>query len=337
MFNPYDVPFALLYFCTPEPNDQSHISGNAEENSPEGMSWVYRLQATVGIPEGHALAPNVVDILVNDNAGSVSDTEDLTFWPFQRLTEQQTLVQIQGILPEVLYGIRHQGWPEPPRDAIAVPILGAGDASGKEILLGMLIMGINPRRLFDVDYQEFCIMCARQISGAMITVNSIEEEAARSRELAALNRDRTNFFNTVSHELRTPLTLILGPVTECLGNPLLPETVSESLDMVARNARRLLKLVNSLLDFARVEAGRMSISFQETDLQKFTADLASQFRSAIEKGGVKYTVDISGKGRSVWVDRDKWEVPFRLQYSLTEENRLQFDWECIQVYLIGGD
>ena len=224
------------------------------------------------------------------------------------MAENQGQIRIHDLPPDALSSIKPQGWPELPTEAVAVPILGARDVDGRETLLGMLVLGINPRRKFDESYEEFATMSARQISSAMITVRSIEEEAARSAELAALNRDRTAFFNTVSHELRTPLTLILGPLDECLEDPNLSKECRSRLDMVSRNARRLLRLVNSLLDFTRVEAGKMNVSFQETYLQKYTADLASLFRSAIEKGGLEYIVDMTGNEQPVWVDRDMWEV-----------------------------
>ena len=73
--------------------------------------------------------------------------------------------------------------------------------------------------------------------------------------LADLDRAKTAFFSNVSHELRTPLTLILGPVEDALANQIPPSP--ESLEMLHRNALRLLKLVNGLLDFVRIEVGRM--------------------------------------------------------------------------------
>jgi signal transduction histidine kinase len=151
-------------------------------------------------------------------------------------------------------------------------------------------------------------MCSRHVAALMTMVKSIEDEASHADELAALNRDRTSFFNSGSHELRTPLTLILGPLEECLEDPSLSQQRKGRLDMVGRNARRLLRLVNWLLDFSRIDAGKMAASFRETNLKRCTADLASLFSSAIEKGGVKYVVDTDGKERTVWVDRDMWEV-----------------------------
>ena len=320
-FNPYDVPFALLYFCSSEfgtdssrtaicPNSDGLLSLESSGRSTEKTDpivWVYELGGAVGIPENHVLAPKVVEIRIHNRRESTAEDKEY-IWPFRQMAQEQMPVEITDIPAETLQAIEHQGWPELPSKAIAVPILGARDMEGKETMMGMLVFGINPRRPFDDAYQEFVAMCGRQISASMITVRSIEEEAARSEELAALNRDRTLFFNSVSHELRTPLALILGPLDECLEDPSLQQQHRLLLDMVARNARRLLRLVNSLLDFSRVEAGKMSVSFRETSLQKYTADLASLFRSAIERGGVKYVVDTSGKELPVWVDRDMWEV-----------------------------
>jgi signal transduction histidine kinase len=341
-FNPYDIPFALIYFCTTEFGTSSLYPGSSLNNSsnrntgstgeiphrPSQQSarsgsttgtdktdpavWIYHLQDTVGIPEGHILAPQTIEIH-RETFGIGTETEkpqdEVHIWPFRRMAEQQTPINVSELSPELLEGISHQGWPELPTNAIAVPILGARDYVGKDSMMGMLILGINPRREFDETYQTFANMCGRQIAASMTMVKTIEEEALKAEELAAINRDRTNFFNSVSHELRTPLTLILGPLDECLDDSSLSQQHKGRLDMVRRNARRLLRLVNSLLDFSRVEAGKMRASFRETNLQKYTADLASLFRSAVEKGGVRYVVDTSGKGKSAWVDRDMWEVP----------------------------
>jgi signal transduction histidine kinase len=115
----------------------------------------------------------------------------------------------------------------------------------------------------------------------------------------------------ISHELRTPLTLILGPISELMSaNISLPTSAQASLGIAERNARRLLKLVNTVLDFSIAEAGRMTARFVPTALGPFTADLASAFRSAAELAGLQYTVDCATRvptGLLVWVDRDKYE------------------------------
>ncbi len=138
-----------------------------------------------------------------------------------------------------------------------------------------------------------------------------EREIARQREeLAKVDELKTQFFANISHEFRTPLTLMLGPLEDALTDatvPLPPQN-RDRLTMVRRNALRLEKLVNVLLDFSRVEAGRIQAIYQPTDLAAaVTQDLASNFRSACEKAGLKLTIDAPALPEPVFVDADMWE------------------------------
>src|SRR6185369_870976 len=81
----------------------------------------------------------------------------------------------------------------------------------------------------------------------------------------------------------------------------------EDLQAVYRNGQRLLKLVNTLLDFSRIEAGRVQAVYEPTDLSALTADLASVFRSAVERAGMTLTVDCPPLPEPLYVDRDMWE------------------------------
>ena len=108
-----------------------------------------------------------------------------------------------------------------------------------------------------------------------------EREIARQREeLAKLDKLKTQFFANVSHEFRTPLTLMLGPLEDALADSEEPlgARQRERIAMVQRNGLRLQKLVSALLDFSRVEAGRIQAVYQSTDLASLTHDLASSFR-----------------------------------------------------------
>ncbi|HEX6625930.1 MAG TPA: HAMP domain-containing sensor histidine kinase, partial [Pyrinomonadaceae bacterium] len=136
-----------------------------------------------------------------------------------------------------------------------------------------------------------------------------EREIARQREeLAELDKLKTQFFANISHEFRTPLTLMMGPLEDALAEAEgLSAANRERLELARRNAQRQLKLVNTLLDFSRIEAGRIEAVFEPTDLAAFTAELASVFRSAIEKAGMKLVVDCPPLPEPVWVDRELWE------------------------------
>ena len=147
------------------------------------------------------------------------------------------------------------------------------------------------------------------------------EVIARSRELAEANRGlrdanvklgeldaaKTAFFSNVSHEFRTPLTLLLGPLEELLQDTALPVAERQRLELAHHNALRLLKLVNALLDFSRIEAGRMRASFTPTDLARRTRELVSAFDSAAIKAGLSLTVNCPPLTAKAWVDEDMWE------------------------------
>src|SRR5262249_8642421 len=116
----------------------------------------------------------------------------------------------------------------------------------------------------------------------------------------------TEFFSNVSHEFRTPLTLMLGPLEDALSGNVDPAQ-KEQLEVVQRNGVRLLKLVNTLLDFSRLEAGRLRAVFEPIDLSAYSADLASVFRSTIERAGMELIVDCPTLPEPVYVDREMWE------------------------------
>ncbi len=169
-----------------------------------------------------------------------------------------------------------------------------------------LIVGLNSQRPFDDQYRVFLELVADQLGTALANARAYEEERGRAEALARLDRAKTVFFSNVSHEFRTPLTLMLGPTEEALASP---ERVlaGDALDMVHRNELRLLKLVNTLLDFSRIEAGRSDARYVPTDLSHFTAEIASTFRSAFTHAGVDFTVECPPLSQPVFVDREMWE------------------------------
>ena len=189
-----------------------------------------------------------------------------------------------------------------PGHIVAVPIA----RHGLDRPLGLLVAGTSARLLFDDAYRDFLMLVASQIGAAIAAAQALEEAQARADALAELDRAKTAFFSNVSHEFRTPLTLMIGPTEEALSSP--DKTLrGEELETVHRNELRLLKLVNTLLDFTRIEAGRVSATFEPTDLATLTADLASAFRSATERAGLQLIVDCPPLAAPVYVDRGMWE------------------------------
>ena len=135
------------------------------------------------------------------------------------------------------------------------------------------------------------------------------ELRATNLKLAEVDAAKTIFFGNISHEFRTPLTLILGTLQEELAAnaQILPPHSRLQLQTAHRNSLRLLKLVNTLLDFARVEAGRTQANYRPTDLGVLTLELAANFTSAVERGGLTLTIDCPPLPEPVYVDHEMWE------------------------------
>lgn len=193
-------------------------------------------------------------------------------------------------------------WAIHPSKVIVLPIF----PTGMKGAFGALTIGLNPYRLFNEKYESFFLLVADQIATSLADVNALEEERRRAEALAEIDRAKTTFFSNISHELRTPLTLMLAPIEDALHDP---DTIAENrlrMEIAHRNAIRLLKLVNNLLDFSRIEAGRMTARYELVNLSNFTRDLASNFRAAIERAGMELEVrtdkDVEG-----YVDTDMWE------------------------------
>ena len=169
-----------------------------------------------------------------------------------------------------------------------------------------IVVGLNERRPFDDQYRSFLDLVVDQLGTALANARAYEEERRRAEALAEIDRAKTAFFNNVSHEFRTPLTLLLGPTQDAMASPE-GALSGEALATVHRNALRLLKLVNTLLDFSRIEAGRADANYEPTELCALTTDLAGAFRSAIESAGLRFDVACRPIDEAVYVDRAMWE------------------------------
>ncbi|CQD16839.1 PAS/PAC sensor hybrid histidine kinase [Mycobacterium lentiflavum] len=266
--NPYDLPFTTIY-----------LFGEHGEALLAGVS---------GIEPGHPAAPQVLP------AGGLSD------WPTATLAQGITqLIDLDNDAQDLPTG----AWLEPPTQALVVPLLQQG---GEPV--GFLVAGLNRYRQFDDGYRGFVELVAGYVAAGIGSARSYRAQQQRAEELAELDRAKTAFFSNVSHEFRTPLALILGPVDELRGRPVgLDERARQELELVHRNGLRLSKLVNTLLDFSRIEAGRMRARFEPVDLSTVTADLASVFRSAIDRAGVTFSVDCPPLDEPVYLDHEMWE------------------------------
>ncbi|MHA7630969.1 ATP-binding protein [Corallococcus sp. M7] len=273
--NPADLPFALLYLV-------------------EADGTQARLVGRMGLEGDGAFCPGEVGL----EPGAASP------WPLAQVIRSRQAEQVQGL--EARFGpLPLRGGVPQPRAALVLPMARPGEPNP----LGVLVLGMSPRVPADASYLSFLELAASGLGAAIAGARAHEDVRRQAEALAELDRAKTAFFSNVSHEFRTPLTLMLGPLGDVLADvehPLLPAH-RERLTLVQRNSQRLHKLVNSLLDFSRLEAGRMRAIFEPTDLGPLTAGLASAFDSLTRKAGLGLQVDCPSLPTPVWVDRDLWE------------------------------
>ena len=267
-----DLPFVLLY----------------QIDADSGRLF---LRGGAGLEEHSPLAPAVTGL---DDAP----------WPFAASAQARTAQQVHGLRPR-FGNVKCGPYDAAPDAALVLPVT----VPGQQELFGFVVAGVSAARELDADYLNFYGLLGAAVNTAVGNVIAYEKEQRRAEELAQIDRAKTAFFSNVSHEFRTPLTLILGPLDDALADVVEPlgPVQRKRVDVTHRNALRLLKLVNSLLDFSRIEAGRVQATYEPLDLARLTADLASVFESAMAKGGLAYNIDLHDLGQPVYVDRDMWE------------------------------
>ncbi|WP_082219225.1 ATP-binding protein [Massilia sp. NR 4-1] len=275
--NPADIPFALLYLFDP-------ATGSA------------RLEQAVHVAGGIELAPALVELEAGRRPPAGCP------WPFTQVYEQGATVALAiGALPGLPIGLAGQRV----HQCLALPL----SMPGYERPIGMLVAGVSPARPLDGAYRSFFELVTGQAAAALQKAMADEERQRRAEALAELDRAKTAFFSNISHEFRTPLTLMLAPIEDALADPIqrLAPPQRARLELAQRNALRLQKLVNTLLDFSRVQAGRMQASYRRVDLCALTRDLASGFRSIMESAGLALHVRCETLQAETWVDVAMWE------------------------------
>jgi signal transduction histidine kinase len=271
--NQIDVPFALFYLSDPDGGQLRRV-------------------AMVGLDDDHPAAAPTLQIAAGDSG-----------WPCDTALTVRTLQVAPHLDVSFDQPLPGGPYPEPSTTAVVLPLV----RRGTDRPYGVVIAGVSPRRDLDDAYRTFFTLASEHIATAIANARAFEEERRRAEQLAELDRAKTAFFSNVSHEFRTPLTLMLGPLEDVLADPDLAASHRDALTLTHRNGLRLRKLVNTLLDFSRIEAGRIDASYEPVNLAEFTAELASVFRAAMDKARLRYIVDCEEIGEPVYVDRDMWE------------------------------
>ncbi len=269
----HSLPFALVYL--------------RNEDGTEA-----ELASTAGIAPGHPAAPLVISL-----------RDPAAVWPIGQVTGAAPVI-VEHI-DERFDALPTGAWNESPTTGA---VLGLSQPLQPSRPYGYLIVGINRFRPLDQPYLSFLTLIAAQLASGISTTRAYEAERRRAEDLAELDRAKTTFFTNISHELRTPLTLLLGPAEDALGDrhDALSEANHHRIEIIARNAERLLKLVNTLLDFSRLESGRTAVSFEAVDLAQYTAELASMFDSAVKRAGLTFHIQVEPLPEPVYIDREMW-------------------------------
>ncbi|GAB2792015.1 response regulator [Amycolatopsis magusensis] len=178
------------------------------------------------------------------------------------------------------------GWPEP---------------------VGELVVGISPYREFDDSYRGFLELVAARVSAILTDALAYETERHRASALADLDKAKTRFFQNVSHEFRTPLTLLIGPLEALLDQGSLPADQQHTMAAALRAARRLQRLVDTLLDVAKAEADQLQPQLEPVNPAQLTAECTAMFGSAAEDAGLDLRLDL-GEGTStvILLDQEMW-------------------------------
>ena len=318
--NAHDFPFVLFYTIAPGSATLTHSS-------------------ELGAADPHV--PTVIDLGEQGGIGRLREAsgEGLFAGAFRQAMATRQLQVLEG-LQESIGRLPTGAWEVSPDKAIIQPIYRAGEKEP----YGFLVTGINPFRLPDEKHNSFISLVGDQVATSFADIHVLEVERQRAEALAEIDRAKTTFFSNISHEFRTPLTLLLGPLEDLLsesretgggewtdngggggrpgevggggatgqiiGNGRSAEEEASRryrLGVAYRNALRMQKLVNTLLEFSRIEAGRLEGQFRRVDIGALTMDLASSFRSAIEKAGMELHVGTRVIRDEVYVDVELWE------------------------------
>lgn len=254
-----DAVIAAVAVCAEQPADLPFVAAYVGE----------------GDPTLRGATPSVLPLMPRTLA-------ELTDW--DPTSQSRAEMHVVDEVASVIDGIADVLAADCPDQALVLP-LGEGSTTGA------LVVGINPRCPLDTQYRGFCQLLADQLTSALASAVSYEHERRRADALAELDRAKTAFLTNVSHEFRTPLTLLTGPLDDALSEAGSNALLTHRLSTARRNAGRLLRLVDSLLDFSRIEAGRATANLVCTDVGALTSHIASSFAELCQRAGLDLAVD----------------------------------------------
>ncbi|KAL6064091.1 ATPase/histidine kinase/DNA gyrase B/HSP90 domain containing protein [Balamuthia mandrillaris] len=342
-----DIPFAFIYLASEdnktatlvastfeqdlqrEDNDKEYAPDNASKEQPEDFpSALLTLPTTVSLTAFDEEEQEESNNLprTNSRAGVSPRRAQPTMNPSSKyqhaaLGKDWPVAQVFATGTTMLVSL-----PEGQGRVMLVPVTTSYEEQGHTS--AVMVARVNPFLPFDTYYEEFYNLVGGHLSTALNNAKAREEERKRAEKLAELDKAKTDFFCNISHEFRTPLTLIVAPLADLLQSENLLPDHRQQLETVFRNGQRLLKLVNTLLDFSRIEVGRVQARYRPIDLGTFTQELVSEFESSAERLGLQLITRCvkstkSANEEEIYVDKDMWE---KIVLNLVS-NALKFTWK----------
>ncbi|KAF8749105.1 His Kinase A (phosphoacceptor) domain [Rhizoctonia solani] len=240
-----------------------------------------------------------------------------------------TVELIDPLPSQLAQGLDGRGFKDIPRAAALLPInmysQNRSRHNGRLLPYAVLLVGLNTRRPYDADYASWLEGMAANLSNQLTVVLQREADMKLIEEQERIDKAKTMFFTNISHgthlltlwrrshrrwltqqtevELRTPLTLIQAPLEQLAVSEGVSRDLHYKIHLAMRNCKRLKKLVDSIMDMSKLEAGRLVGSFRPVQLGRITADLAALFRSMAEKKGIEYQISCDMEDEpAVYVD-----------------------------------
>ncbi|WVQ64073.1 uncharacterized protein L199_002232 [Kwoniella botswanensis] len=308
--NPKDVPFLMCY-SVEDGSEPNHVS--------------LHLESSIGIPEGHHAAPMDLDLplsadrfsrasfgmkgnqlssptlsaisALSSGAGRMRYSYDKQSWPIAQAISTRQAVVVDDCT-DLIKGFPLREWEALPESAIIVPI---SSESSVETPQAVVIIGLNIASPLDSVYEDWIHVLRAHLTTSLGTVRAAEAEINRQIERDRMERAKTAWFQGAAHDLRSPLTLVAGPLDDVLRTTL-SSGQRTALSLAQRNLARVQRLVNALLDFSRIEAGKLTGRFMPLDLGTFVKDLAMMFKPAVERRKIDYKIQIEPHEGMVFVD-----------------------------------
>lgn len=319
--NPKDLPFVVVYSVK-----------QLETTDGAGVRLHLNLETSVGVPEGHDSVQQTVILdkahrssSINPNAdrlssptltaishlssgsgrryATTSTTSTGRQWPILKALSTRQCVVLEDC-SDLISGFPVRIWEELPISAVVVPIC---SEQSSDVPDAVMIVGLNIKRPFDQEYDSWLHLLRAQMASTLLSVQSSEAELKRLDDAEKMEKAKAAWFRGAAYDLRSPLTLITGPIQDLLDTTLSPHQ-REQVQTAKRNVDKLTRLINSLMEFSRLEAGRVTGKFVPVNLNAFISDLAGLFRPAIERMRVLFSVELQPYDKLVWVDTNLFET-----------------------------